>query len=141
MKNLILLFCLSTGLAAFVAPVVSHSQIVNTYRPAAAKDSLSNTDTTSITIPVDNISRSVELYGLKRTGNVGTCKIYLRATVDGTNYDNIDSLMLTDQVTNYKVIQLRGANGDYKYKTYYAYCLSAGTCLWEPRVYLLRRSN
>jgi hypothetical protein len=125
--------------ASLFAPSVSHAQRVTKIIPSAAKDTLSNTDTTTIVIPMTSDVKSFELYGIKRSGNVGTSKIYLQASVDGTNYDTIDSLIFTNQTTNYKVIQARAANGDFKYAYYQTYNLSAGTCTWEPRVYLYRR--
>lgn len=145
-------------IASFAVPTISESnhakaQLVTMLKPPAAKDTLTNTDTTVIylgtsqqaaetsTTLVDNISRSVQLYGLKRSGNVGSSKIYLQATLDGTNYVTLDSLIFTDQSVNFKVVGLRDASGSLLYKTYRLYCLSAGTCTWEPRAYFFRRSN
>lgn len=156
----ILALCAIFSLLAFLAPTVipgneAKAQLVTVLKPHAAKDTLTNADTAYIylsptsratgdtvsTSVLDNISRSITLSGKKVSGNTSTSKIYLQATVDGTNYTTLDSLSLANQTENAKTINLRTSDGSLIYKTYRLYCLSAGTCVWVPKGYLLRRSN
>lgn len=151
------------GLFAFfavVAPSVlktneAKSQLVTTLKPEAANDTLTNTDTAYIylsatarstgdtvsTSTLDNIARSITMSGKKVSGTATSSKIYLQATVDGINYTSLDSLTLGSGTENVKTVSLRDSSGSLIYKTYRLYCLSAGTCVWVPKGYLLRRSN
>lgn len=148
------------ALFAFVAPTVfkaneAKSQLVTTLKPEAANDTLTNTDTAIIylsatarstgdtvsTSTLDNIARSITMSGKKVSGTATSSKIYLEATVDGITYTKLDSLTLGSGTENVKTVSLRDSSGNLLYKTYRLYCLSAGTCVWVPKGYLLRRSN
>jgi len=151
------------GLFAFfavVAPSVlktneANSQLVTTLKPEAANDTLTNADTgyiylsatarstgdTVSTSTLDNIARSITMSAKKVSGDPSSARIYLQGTVDGTNYTTLDSLVIANQTNNVKTVALRSSDGSLLYKTYRLYCLSAGTCVWVPKGYLLRRSN
>jgi len=159
MKNFLLIAALIFT-ASFVAPSLFNSneasaQLVTTLSPEAANDTLTNADTAYVylkathtstgdtlsTSVVDNIARSVTLYGKTVSGNPSSSRAYLQATVDGTNYTTLDSLVFTNTTYNYKTISLRSSSGDLLFKTYRVAFYNAATSVVVPKVYYLRRSN
>lgn len=149
------------ALFAFVAPAVlktneAAAQIRTTLTPHAAKDTLTNTDTAyvylkathtstgdtaSTTSLLDNISRSVTLSMKKVSGTPTSCRAYLQGTVTGNSWTTIDSLVVANQTTNEKTVNLRTSDGSLIYYIYRVYFLSAGTAVTVPQAILLRRSN
>lgn len=144
MKNFIILTLLAFAASIAVPSIIetnkANAQLVTLFKPAPAKDTLSNTDNTSFAIQADNISRSLELYALRRSGNIGTSYMILQGQINEEWY-NLDTLTCTDKAVNSKVVNLRPYGGSLLYKNYRVSCVSAGTVSWEPRAYLFRRSN
>lgn len=143
-----------------VAPVAfetneAKAQLVTTLKPEAANDTLTNADTAYIylsatarstgdtvsTSTLDNISRSVTLSSKRVSGDPSSARVYLQASVTGNSWTTLDSLVIHASNTyTEKTVALR-SSGDLLFKTYRLYCLSAGTAVWIPKGYLLRRSN
>lgn len=159
MKKFIFLALLTFTVSAILPTLFNaneaKAQLVTTLKPEAANDTLTNTDTAIVylnatarstgdtlsTSVLDNIARSVTASAKKVSGTLSTSKIYLQATVDGINYSTLDSLVSFNSAENVKTFDLRSSSGGLLYKTYRLYFLSAGTCVWVPKGYLLRRSN
>jgi len=158
MKKLFLIATL-VFTASMLAPVLFHAndakaQIVVTLKPEAANDTLTNADTAIVYINatarstgdtvsssiLDNIARSITMYGKTVSGNPSSSRAYLQATVDGSNYTTLDSLVFTNTTYNYKTVSLR-SSGDLLYKTYRVVFYNAATSVVVPKLYYLRRSN
>ncbi len=97
MKNL---FCLLIFCAVALA---SHAQIVNTV--TLSKTTLTAPDNATGVLYIDKTVQSVEVQLSKTSGTVaGT--VTLQGSVDGTNYDVLNTLTLADQALNRKTMAL-----------------------------------
>ncbi len=133
MKKLFSLLLIAIGILC-VLPQETDAQIVK--QVTLSKASLSSTDTSYINITPDNTYVSVEFHGNKTSGTVAG-KIYvLGLALNGSGYDKLDSLAITNVTTDqWKLYPFR-----YKdYKTYQIQFLSTGG-IWVPTAFTLRRS-
>jgi len=137
MKNFIRAFLFSLLIVAVATiPVTqAHAQIVT--KVTVVKDSTVSTDTTVLKLALDNNTKSVEFHATKVSGTVAG-KVYLQGTVDGTNWDTVDSLTYANQATNYKVFSLTHLT----YAQYRFQAIGSGSNKIKPIVaYIHRRSN
>ncbi len=159
MKKFILLALMALTVSVIVPTIFksneAKAQLVTTLKPEAANDTLTNADTAIVYLNatarstgdtvsssvLDNIARSVMIYGKTVSGNPSSSRAYLQGTVDGTNYTTLDSLVFTNTTYNYKTIGLRSTSGDLLYKTYRVAFYNAATSVVVPKLYYLRRSN
>ncbi|MBE2229944.1 MAG: hypothetical protein IAE96_04785 [Chitinophagaceae bacterium] len=159
MKKFILLVLLTFTVSAILPTLFkvneAKAQLVTTLKPEAANDTLTNADTAIVYLNatarstgdtlsssvLDNIARSVTIYGKTVSGNPSNSRAYLQGSVDGTNYTTLDSLVFTNTTYNYKTYALRASNGDLLYKTYRVAFYNAPTSVVVPKLYYLRRSN
>lgn len=101
-----------------------------------ASRNLSNTDTVSITtdgIP-DGVAIKIQATVVKSAGTLAG-KVYLRETVNGTDYINIDSLTLTDVSRASKIFSVSSLPGA-KYQVQFT---TSGSVTALGSVYMIRR--
>ncbi|MGN6476320.1 MAG: hypothetical protein ACTHKV_03770 [Flavipsychrobacter sp.] len=141
MKNLFVLFLAMLTLA-FTSRYThtAKAQIVKSITIVAADDTLADTDTAIVVIPVVNNTVSATVNVDKVSGTVaGT--VYLEATVDNITYDKLDSLTLANQAVNNKTFNLHGGNNKLMYASYRFEFITSGTQKCKPKVYTTRRSD
>jgi hypothetical protein len=94
MRKIITFLIMAICLMA-IAPTDATAQLSVVRTPTTAKDSLSNDDTLYINLtPPANDAIGFHVTGTKSTGTVAG-KVYLQASINGTNYKNIDSVTLS----------------------------------------------
>lgn len=122
-------------LAVTVLPDHAHAQIV---KPVTlSKTTLTNTDTSKATLSVDRSVASIEVKVVKTSGTVaGTVK--LQGTFDGINYDDLNTLTLSDQILNRKVMAI---STPLIYPGYRLIFIASGTNVTTVSAKQLRRSD
>lgn len=136
MKKLLLL--LTVCAFSFLAlPNFADAQIVKSLS-VGTKDSLKNTDTLIITLSLSTEVVSITPKFTKASGTVAG-KCYLQASVDGSNWVNLDSLVFADQTTNIKTFSI--GNTVLSYVKHRLYSTSSGTCEIDPVAILETRRS
>ena len=147
---LVLAMSLIMAASFIVLPEYSNAQIVKELTPAAADDTLTNADTAYVYISAglgSNASAIAEANGisvaarLTRLSGTAAGSVALQGSVDGTNWEQIDTDNFTNAVTNHFVYSLRGASGDLLYKQYRLVFITSGTVSAIPKGYYLRRNR
>ena len=92
MKNITrLLFC---SILLVAVSINSHAQRLKSVTPTKTSLTLS-ADTANATLPIDNTTKSVIATATKTSGSVAG-KIYFLGSIDNSNWDKIDSLVVTN---------------------------------------------
>lgn len=121
-------------MAMAIAPTISHAQVV---QKKVGTETLTNVDT--ITIAPDAIPDGVSvLFQATVVRNSGTLagKIYLQRSLNGVDYENIDSLSLTNVARTSKIFSVTGALAP-KYQVQIV--STSGTVSAVGEVYTVRR--
>ena len=117
--------------------VTQHAEAQIVKQVTLSKTTLTNTDTSKITLSVDQTVLSVEASVTKTSGTVaGTVK--LQGTFDGVNFDDLNTLTLADQALNRKVMAIPTP---LVYPVYRLIFLSSGTNVTAVKAKVLRRSE
>ena len=134
MKRLLLI--LMVGLLAFTQSTTAQRATVF---PLIAGDTLTNADTVNkvFTATAGYSALGVQPVVSKLSGTVAG-KVYLWASLDGTNYVKTDSLTLSDQTTNTTVW---GKTGGVPFVYYKVQAISSGTVSAKVRVYYVERRH
>ena len=142
MKKLLIAILAIIAVATFtVVPTVSVSAQVST-KIKPVKDSTVNTDTTYIDLAFDNQVRSVTADLTRASGTISGNKVYLQATVDGTTWYTLDSLVLSNSVKNQKVFPVTtSAYSLLNYQKSRFQVLGAGTNKIKPiQAFVIKRN-
>ena len=140
MKKLLFLAIAAFTFTAIVPTVFkaneAKAQIVRTITIAAADDTLTNTDTAHVTLSFDQSWKSVEAWVKEVSGTTGG-KVYFQGEyLHGSEYNNLDSLILTDVTTaQYKLFTVPSPR---LYKSFRLQYLHSGTGVMEIKGYYVR---
>lgn len=130
----ILTFLLTMCLAFALAPNDGYSQVV---QKKVGTETLTNVDTITIApdaVP-DGVSVLFQATVIKASGTLAG-KIYLQRSLNGVDYENIDSLTLTNVARTSKIFSVTGALAP-KYQIQIV--SSSGTLSATGEVYTVRR--
>ena len=103
MKNLLAAFVLMLASALFYSPPVK-AQL--TTKVTVVKDSTISGAFTTIDLPVQSTTKSVEIVATKSSGTISGKAVLEALANDGVNYIGIDSLTLADVQSNFKQFTL-----------------------------------
>lgn len=137
MKKLFAILLSAAMLFAFtVMPTKqSHSQIVKQLSITAADDTLTNADTTIVSLSFDGSYKSVEGLVTKVSGTVAGSVKFQGQTLDGGTWADIDALSLTDVSSQYKLFSVPSPR---TYKAYRLIFITSGTVVAIPKAYTCR---
>ena len=121
-------------LAVIATTTASQAQI----RLQSKLDTLTNADTSLLNFnAIGSKVKSFEINALKISGTVAG-KVYLQGTVDGSNWLNVDSLVLADQAAIQIKTVLPTVTSYYSYRTK---CITTGTQSFSVQFFAVRRPD